>query len=478
MAHSPQHGLYEPGAVARPPLRILSWPESGRTSDPIAPVRANPCAGALLQNGQPERADAAFANVARLTLEAIGHPSRSTGFGVRDNWVSPNVMLFLERLWHEQNRTPVLLASAAIILVIALVDWWTKPYVSLGFLYLFPIMFAAAFLPRWLVALLGAVCAILAEVFSLLEPSLVRLSFETLALAGCGLFVGEMVRNRRLTERSEARLKALVETSPAAIVTVDERGFIELANRAAVELTAPREGDLIGAPIAAFLPELHHALRWEEAPQFRASMQCRGHRGDGGVFTADVWFSTYKEGLAPKLAAIIVEVAEEDEADAAGAAARRAECRGNARAFRVEQPRDRSPAISWSRASPTKKSRPGWRSRRAPSRTRFSNCSRERVSARAASLFESRLRNTAASSSQATPFDKLPRHVSRGSGASPHFTLRMSRRQPYRIGQRQAWPFGNSRRFGAEMIPRTIGRRGGPHRRTGMAGTVRILASH
>ncbi len=229
-------------------------------------------------------------------------------------------MLFLERLWHEQNRTPVLLASAAIILVIALVDWWTKPYVSLGFLYLFPIMFAAAFLPRWLVALLGAVCAILAEVFSLLEPSLVRLSFETLALAGCGLFVGEMVRNRRLTERSEARLKALVETSPAAIVTVDERGFIELANRAAVELTAPREGDLIGAPIAAFLPELHHALRWEEAPQFRASMQCRGHRGDGGIFTADVWFSTYKEGLAPKLAAIIVGVAEEDEADAAGAA--------------------------------------------------------------------------------------------------------------------------------------------------------------
>lgn len=228
-------------------------------------------------------------------------------------------MLFLERLWHEQNRTPVLAASAAIILAIALVDWWTKPYVSLGFLYLFPIMFAAAFLPRWLIGMLGVVCALLAEEFSSLDPSLVRLSFETLALAGCGLFVGEMVRNRRLSERSETRLKALVETSPAAIVTVDERGFIELANRAAVDLTAPREGDLIGAPIAAFLPELHHALRWEEAPQFRASMQCRGHRGDGGVFTADVWFSTYKEGLAPKLAAIIVEVAEEDEDGAAPA---------------------------------------------------------------------------------------------------------------------------------------------------------------
>ncbi len=220
-------------------------------------------------------------------------------------------MLSLERLWNDGSRTPVLVISGTIILLIAVVDWWTKPYVAFGFLYLFPIMFAAAFLHRWLVALLGVVCAVLAELFSSLEPSVVRLTFETLALAGCGLFVGELIRNRRLSLESQARLRALVETSPAAIVTVDARGFIELANRAAVELMIPREGRLIGDPIAAFLPELHHALRWEEAPQFRASMQCRGHRGNGESFTADVWFSTYKEGPSPKLAAIIADVSEE-----------------------------------------------------------------------------------------------------------------------------------------------------------------------
>ncbi len=220
-------------------------------------------------------------------------------------------MVRLDRLWEEQNRTPVLLLSGAIVLVVAVVDWLTKPYVSLGFLYLFPIMLAAAFLPRWSIALLGVVCAILAEVFSSLDQSIVRLAFETLALAGCGLFVAELVRNRRLNLQTEQRLKALVETSPAAIVTVDERGFIELANRAAAELMAPREGQLIGNPIAAFLPELHHALRWEEAPQFRASMQCQGHRGNGESFTADVWFSTYKEGPTPKVAAIIADVTED-----------------------------------------------------------------------------------------------------------------------------------------------------------------------
>jgi len=216
----------------------------------------------------------------------------------------------LERIWESRNRTPVLLASGAIIAIVAAVDWQTNAYVSLGFLYLFPIIFVAAFVPRWVVVLLATGCAILAEVFSALTPSLVRLSFETLALAGSGLFVGELIRNRRLTLEGEAKLKALVETSPAAIVAIDGRGFIELANRAAAELLAPRDGDLIGAPIAAFLPELHHALRWEEAPQFRASMQCQGHRGNGESFTADVWFSTFKEGSTPKVAAIIAEVTE------------------------------------------------------------------------------------------------------------------------------------------------------------------------
>src|SRR5215469_5069323 len=210
-------------------------------------------------------------------------------------------MVRLERLWEERNRAPVLAVSGGIILVIAAFDWWTKPYVSLGFLYLFPIMLASAFLPRWIVAGLGLGCAALAELFSSLAPSYLRLTFETLALAGCGLFVGELVRNRRFSLESQARLKVLVETSPAAIVTVDEQGSIELANHAAIELFSPRAGRLVGDPIAAFLPELHHAIRWEEAPQFRASLQCLGHRGNGESFAASVWFSTYKEGSTPKL---------------------------------------------------------------------------------------------------------------------------------------------------------------------------------
>ena len=219
-------------------------------------------------------------------------------------------MLPLERIWESRNRRIVLFISAIAILLIAIVDWETDPYFSLGFLYLFPIIAVAGFLPRWAVALLGVSCAILSEIFSSLDRSYLRLGFEALALAGCGLFVAELIRNRRLSAELQQRLKALVETSPAAIVAVDDHGTIELANKAASDLMDPRAGDIVGSPIAAFLPELHHAIRWEDAPQFRASMQCRAHRSNGESFVADVWFSTYKEGSAHKLAAIIADASE------------------------------------------------------------------------------------------------------------------------------------------------------------------------
>jgi DNA-binding CsgD family transcriptional regulator len=222
-------------------------------------------------------------------------------------------MPHLEIIWDVKNRTAILVACGIFVFVIAVVDWWTKPYFSLGFLYLFPIMLAAGFLPRWTTVLFGSGCALLSERFSNLDPAdaNIRLGFEALALCGCGLLTSEVVRNRRMSLEAQERTRILVETSPAAILTVNEGGLIELANHATAELLAPRGGRLIGEPIAAYLPELYRALRPEEGPQFRASMQCRGHRGNGESFLAEVWFSSFKEGPSPKLAAIIADVSEE-----------------------------------------------------------------------------------------------------------------------------------------------------------------------
>jgi len=222
-------------------------------------------------------------------------------------------MIRIERFWDPKNRTKALLASGAIVLVLALFDWWSKPYFAIGFLYLFPIMLAAGFLPRWGIALLGLTCAILAETFSFLNPSdsYIRLAVFALALCGCGLFLSEVLRNQQLALAAQEQIRILVETSPAAIVTVDANGFIELANQAAAQLLAPPDGVLIGQPVAGFLPELYRALRREEGPQLRATMQCRGQRGNGEPFLATVWFSSYKKGDHPKVAAIIADVSDE-----------------------------------------------------------------------------------------------------------------------------------------------------------------------
>jgi two-component system, LuxR family, sensor kinase FixL len=215
-------------------------------------------------------------------------------------------------IWERQNRLPVLITSGVMVAVIAAVDWATKHYFSLGFLYLFPIMLAAGFLSRWTIVGLGIACALLSERFSNLDPSeaAIRLGFEALALCGCGLLIFEVLRNRRLGIEAQERMRILVETSPAAIVIIDDKGFIELGNRAAAELLEPIGEHLIGQPIAAYLPELHHALR-PEGPQFRASMQCGGHRGTGEPFLAEVWFSSFKERTTPKVAAIIADRSEE-----------------------------------------------------------------------------------------------------------------------------------------------------------------------
>ena len=232
--------------------------------------------------------------------------------------LKPVRLLALETFVEQKNRNRLLIASAVMIVAIALVDWLTLPYVSLGFLYLFPIMLAAAFVPRPAVLALGIGCAALSEAFSSLDPAWrgSRLAFETLALAGCGLFVSELLRNRRLNLETQQRLRALVDTSPAAIVTVGERGIIELANQAAFQMLAPGKDSLIGEAIGGFVPELEKALRHNGPTQFRTSMQCQVHRGDGDTIAAQAWFSTYRKKGAPKLTAVIADISEDHPAEA------------------------------------------------------------------------------------------------------------------------------------------------------------------
>jgi two-component system, LuxR family, sensor kinase FixL len=116
-------------------------------------------------------------------------------------------------------------------------------------------MIVGACLSRKQIIAVALVCAFLQEAFSDLpeNEALVRLVFSSAGFIGAGLFVSELLRNRRivlkhvedlreqikLRQDAEEELRILVESSPAAIITIDSTGKILLSNEAAQQLLAP-----------------------------------------------------------------------------------------------------------------------------------------------------------------------------------------------------------------------------------------------
>src|SRR5579864_3509800 len=171
------------------------------------------------------------------------------------NNLSSNLMKdFLSTFYAPANRGKLLAGALGLLFLIALVDWRIQPYISLGFLYLFPVMIMGGFLSRTQIIAVALACAFL-DFTNLPKPvTFVHLIFSSAGFVGTGLFVSELVRNRRLMTRkhlsdlvklrreSEEQLQTLVESSPAAIVTIDANGNILLANEAAHQLLAPEAG--------------------------------------------------------------------------------------------------------------------------------------------------------------------------------------------------------------------------------------------
>jgi signal transduction histidine kinase len=83
------------------------------------------------------------------------------------------------------------------------------------------------------------------------------------------------------------------------------------ANSAAHRLMGLRQGELPGRSIRPYLPALGRLSLSEPGQTFRTEMQCRGERGNGEVFLANVFFSTYNTAAGPRLAALVVDASED-----------------------------------------------------------------------------------------------------------------------------------------------------------------------
>ena len=202
---------------------------------------------------------------------------------------------------------------AGLVCMIAVADWAVGNRMSLGVLYVLPMMLGALVLTPVQILLLATVCSSLRSKFDLPSPyieMLLRFIFALISYSACGLVVAALIRNRRVEEQ----LKTLAESSPAAILTIDGDGIVIAANNSASEMFALAGSEsLTGKSIARYLPVLADALQVGfESGGLKTAAQCQGRRENGEIFLANTWFSSYYTAETGKrLAAIVVDSSEE-----------------------------------------------------------------------------------------------------------------------------------------------------------------------
>jgi two-component system sensor kinase FixL len=230
----------------------------------------------------------------------------------------------------EAGRMKVVCVTAIAVCLVAFLDWFVGETVSLAALYIIPMMLGAIVLRTGEAAVLALICALLRARFDVPaspNEAALRFVFAFLAFLCSVLFVMSLVHNRQLAiehirgmereqvlrREAEDQLRTLVESSPAAILTLNAEGIILAANNAANGLFATAPGEnLRGQPISGYLPVLSDALRYPKGTgDFRTAAQCQGRRTTGEIFLANTWFSSYSTVKGTHLAAIIVDASEE-----------------------------------------------------------------------------------------------------------------------------------------------------------------------
>lgn len=228
------------------------------------------------------------------------------------------------------SRLPALAIAATMLVALATLEWYSKLSFSLGIFYVFPMLVAGTVLTRTQVVIAAIVAALVRGQFTPWLGPLefwLRFAMATIAYVGAGLLVVEMSERRRrlyrayrhlrleknMRYRAENGLRLLAESSPAAIVTLNDRTEVVSANRAAAEILGyENENELVGRSLAVHVPIFLKALHKSPGGRpLRTSATSWAQRVNGQIFPITVWFSTYGEGSDRRLAGILVDTSEE-----------------------------------------------------------------------------------------------------------------------------------------------------------------------
>ncbi len=213
--------------------------------------------------------------------------------------------------------------------MVAVIAWADAvlPTMSIGFLYLLPILLTAVALNSLQIVMLSGLCSFLREAYDPAKwtPGAVgRLIAAGAGFAMAGFFVTGLHQRGRMLQKHlhdleaevrrrkdvESQVEALIETSPLAILTLDGVGRVVLANEYARRLFEFGPEGFEGAEVASFVPILPRMLQRHHSGNVRTNVETKARRSGGEVFLANMWVSTYLTSAGRALAAVIWDASE------------------------------------------------------------------------------------------------------------------------------------------------------------------------
>jgi PAS domain S-box-containing protein len=124
---------------------------------------------------------------------------------------------------------------------------------------------------------------------------------------------------------SEAHIRAIVETAPDGIMTIDEYGIIEMMNPRLSEIFGYSETDLLGKNIMMLMPEPYKSRHDEYLRQYRQTgekhiigtiREAEGQRKDGSVFPLEIAVNELTINKQRKFVGVIRDITQRKKTEA------------------------------------------------------------------------------------------------------------------------------------------------------------------
>jgi two-component system sensor kinase FixL len=200
---------------------------------------------------------------------------------------------------------------------------------SLRPLYLLSILISAWRISYFEIAVISLGCTLLPDFLdgvTWTRDLAPRLTAAFLAYLATGIVVRAMNRNRETLwanaqqlageaakqEASEQEIRALVEKMPAALLTLDQRGKVLFANRAAHELLGLVPPSLLAGSIERYVPDLARIFSISGVRHLvRTMVEGTAYRHNGEAFLAHVWVSSSGPPSVDGLTAVMFDASEQ-----------------------------------------------------------------------------------------------------------------------------------------------------------------------